>query len=40
MVAQKLSHIPDDSDQVLLHVLVPHQLEVGLVLVLEGILIG
>ena len=40
MIAQELGHVSDDSNQVLLHVLVPHQLEVRLVLVLQSILVG
>ena len=40
MIAQELGHVSDDSNQVLLHVLVPHQLEVRLVLVLQSVLVG
>jgi len=40
MVAQELGHVSDDRDQVLLHVLVPEDLQVGVILVLQRHLVS
>ena len=38
MVSKELGHFPDDSNQVLFHLLVPDDLQVGVMTVLQSIL--